>query len=81
MGNLYYFIFALIEIITFVKTSPMSKIKNSFYIGILLASLQYGCVPAKEFQALQDKNLKCEDEREKFSTENESLNVRVESGC
>lgn len=55
----------------------MSKISKSLYICIVLASLLLGCVPAKEFQALQDKNLKCEEEREKFSTENESLNVRV----
>jgi len=60
-----------------VKIAFMSKIKNSLYIGLLLASFLIGCVPAKEFQALQDKNLKCEEEREKFSTENESLNVRV----
>lgn len=31
------------------------------------------CVPAKEFQALQDKNVKCEEERERYFTENESL--------
>lgn len=55
----------------------MLRIKNSFYIGLLLASSLASCVPAKEFQALQDKNLKCEEEREKFSTENQSLNVRV----
>jgi len=55
----------------------MSKISKSLYICIVLASFLLGCVPAKEFQALQDKNLKCEEEREKFSTENESLNVRV----
>jgi chemotaxis protein MotB len=37
----------------------------------------FSCVPAKEFQALQDKNQKCEEERERFSTENTGLNVRV----
>ncbi|MDY0255138.1 MAG: OmpA family protein [Tenuifilaceae bacterium] len=35
------------------------------------------CVPAKEFQALQDKNVKCEEERERFSIENEALEVNV----
>lgn len=55
----------------------MSKIKISLYFGAIVVLFLFGCVPAKEFQALQDKNLKCEDEREKFSTENESLNVRV----
>ena len=33
------------------------------------------CVPAKEFQALQDKNIKCEEEREKLAIENESLEI------
>ena len=54
----------------------MTKMKINL-IGIGLVSLVlFACVPAKEFQALQDKNLKCEEERERFSTENESLNVR-----
>jgi len=52
--------------------------KKIFYsICIVSISLFFACVPAKEFQALQDKNLKCEEEREKFSTENESLSVRA----
>jgi len=34
------------------------------------------CVPAKEFQELQDKNMKCEEERDRLSTENESLTVK-----
>lgn len=55
----------------------MSKVKFPLYICIFFVSFLISCVPAKEFQALQDKNLKCEEEREKFSTENESLNVRV----
>lgn len=44
---------------------------------ILTAAFMFSCVPAKEFQALQDKNQKCEEERERFSTENTGLNVRV----
>jgi len=55
----------------------MSKIRKSLYICMAFSAMLLACVPAKEFQALQDKNLKCEDEREKFSTENQSLNVRV----
>mgnify|MGYP001235184134 CR=1 FL=1 len=51
--------------------------KFIYFIGIASISLLFACVPAKEFQALQDKNLKCEEEREKFSTENESLSVRA----
>lgn len=49
-------------------------------IGILAVGLTsiivFSCVPAKEFQALQDKNQKCEEERERFSVENQSVNVK-----
>ena len=55
----------------------MLRIKSTLYFCLIFASAFLGCVPAKEFQTLQDKNLKCEEEREKFSIENESLNVRV----
>jgi len=54
-------------------------LNKKFFYSICIASISllFACVPAKEFQALQDKNLKCEEEREKFSTENESLSVRA----
>ncbi len=52
----------------------MIKLLNT---SIILIAIMWACVPAKEFQALQDKNLKCEEEREKFSTENEALTTRV----
>lgn len=48
---------------------------------VLIVSLTFctivvsSCVPAKEFQQLQDKNTKCEEERERFLIENESLLV------
>ncbi|MDD2278256.1 MAG: OmpA family protein [Bacteroidales bacterium] len=45
------------------------KIIWIFLIGIIVQS----CVPAKEFQALQDKNIKCEEERERYFNENETL--------
>ncbi len=38
-------------------------------VGIAIQS----CVPAKEFQALQDKNRECEADRELYYTENEAL--------
>lgn len=53
------------------------KITSILKFGIIVSVLFWSCVPAKEFQALQDKNLKCEEERDKFSTENEALTVRV----
>jgi chemotaxis protein MotB len=46
---------------------------SAIYVGLILSS----CVPAKEFQALQDKNVKCEEERERFSIENEALEVNL----
>lgn len=54
-------------------------LNKKFFYSICIASISllFACVPAKEFQALQDKNLKCEEEREKFSTENELLSVRA----
>ena len=82
MGYPYYFIFA--NRVFFSKiylllhiTLIMTKNKRFIYPSIAVAFLLFSCVPAKEFQALQDKNVKCEEEREKFSTENESLNVKV----
>lgn len=45
-------------------------------ILVVLAIALNSCVPAKEFQSLQDNNTKCEEEREKFSTENEALNTK-----
>lgn len=52
--------------------------KKTILASIGLCSVfLFACVPAKEFQALQDKNLKCEEERDRFSTENESLNIRI----
>ena len=46
---------------------------TAMFAGLFLNS----CVPAKEFQALQDKNVKCEEERERFSIENEALGISV----
>lgn len=43
---------------------------------ILGLAMLAACVPAKEFQALQDKNAKCEEEREKLSVENEALSTK-----
>ncbi|MDI3526358.1 MAG: chemotaxis protein MotB [Tenuifilum sp.] len=51
-------------------TTPTYKILL-FCLGVLTS-----CVPAKEFQALQDKNAKCEEERDKLSIENESLSTK-----
>jgi chemotaxis protein MotB len=54
----------------------MRSIKTNQLSAILLTVLVISaCVPAKEFQALQDKNIKCEEERERFSIENEALEV------
>lgn len=48
-----------------------------FPIALILGlAMLAACVPAKEFQALQDKNAKCEEEREKLSVENEALSTK-----
>ncbi|MGE0079037.1 MAG: OmpA family protein [Bacteroidales bacterium] len=49
------------------------NIVKAVFIGSLVIT---ACVPAKEFQALQDKNSKCEEEREKLTTENEAFSVK-----
>jgi len=49
------------------------NILKSTIFGLLVLT---ACVPAKEFQTLQDKNIKCEEERDKLSTENESLTTK-----
>ncbi len=46
-------------------------------IPILTIAILFSCVPAKEFQKLQDQNQKCEEERERFSIENAGLNVKL----
>ena len=51
----------------------MKRIKLLVVVLGLGAFLMNACVPAKEFQTLQDSNVKCEEERERFSIENESL--------
>ncbi len=55
----------------------MLKVKYSHLLLAIGVSVLQGCVPAREFQALQDKSIKCEEERERFAIENESLGVRA----
>ncbi|HDP76502.1 MAG TPA: flagellar motor protein MotB [Bacteroidales bacterium] len=49
------------------------KYPKALILGFAILS---ACVPAKEFQALQDKYAKCEEEREKLSVENEALSTK-----
>lgn len=55
----------------------MSKKLMLISLACIAGITFFSCVPAKEFQTLQDKNQKCEEERERFLTENESLTVKV----
>ena len=48
---------------------------NRIIAMLVLATLS-ACVPAKEFQALQDTNAQCQEERERLRTENQALGVR-----
>ncbi len=52
---------------------PVNLNFKAILFGALFLS---ACVPAKEFQALQDNNSKCQEEREKLTTENEALSKR-----
>lgn len=51
----------------------MNFIRHKIIVIALIGIVVQSCVPAKEFQALQDKNIKCEEERERYFTENEML--------
>ncbi len=51
----------------------MNLIKRKLILITLVGVFIQACVPAKEFQALQDQHVKCEEERERFFTENEML--------
>lgn len=53
----------------------MNIVKAFSVLLIMLTIAVSSCVPAKEFQLLQDKNAKCEEERERFLVENESLQI------
>jgi len=53
----------------------MNRVYRKALIGLAIVLL-VACVPAKEFRALQEKNQKSEAERERFSDENQVLNVR-----
>ena len=54
----------------------MKQCPKYFKALILGLAILTACVPAKEFQALQDKNAKCEEEREKLTVENEALTTK-----
>ncbi|MDY0199354.1 MAG: OmpA family protein [Tenuifilaceae bacterium] len=53
----------------------MSLVRVYLVVLSILTVAVSSCVPAKEFQLLQDNNTKCEEERERFLVENESLQV------
>ncbi len=51
----------------------MNFTRHKIIVIVLIGIFIQSCVPAKEFQALQDRNIKCEEERERYFTENETL--------
>jgi chemotaxis protein MotB len=51
----------------------MNFTRHKIIVIVLIGIFVQSCVPAKEFQALQDRNIKCEEERERYFTENETL--------
>jgi len=65
----------LLELLIHAKTLEMKK--TVLIIPIVTVAILFSCVPAKEFQNLQDQNQKCQEERERFSIENDGLNVKL----
>ncbi len=65
----------MLELLIHAKTLEMKK--TVLIIPIVTVAILFSCVPAKEFQNLQDQNQKCEEERERFSIENDGLNVKL----
>jgi chemotaxis protein MotB len=51
----------------------MNILKSLAIVFGLTGLLVVSCVPAKEFKALQEKNIICEEDREKLSIENQQL--------
>ncbi len=76
MNNKYNYLYLCQQHDTY---TARTMINRTFYLGIVIIAvfLFDSCVPVKEFQTLQDNNTKCEEERETFSIENESLGVKT----
>lgn len=51
--------------------------RTLLFASIVTVFTLFSCVPVKEFQALQDQNQKCEEERERFTIENSDLSVKL----
>ncbi len=58
-----------------VNIFDMNRITKLAFVAFC-AAFFIGCVPAKEFKALQEKYQKSEAERDRFSDENQALNVK-----
>lgn len=58
-----------------INLFSMNRVYRTVVVG-LASALLVACVPAKEFQSLQEKYQKSEAERERFSDENQALNVK-----
>ncbi len=53
------------------------RLKNISLVSVILISILFSCVPARQYQELKEKNQKCEDERISLKDRNEALNVKV----
>ncbi len=53
------------------------RIKNVFFVLIILISVLFSCVPARQYQDLKTKSQKCEEERTLLKDKNNELNVKV----
>lgn len=61
------------------KTSllPMNSATKTLLLVVLGGASLFSCVPAKQYNLLKDNSQKCEEERSRFSRENDSLKIQV----
>ena len=55
----------------------MKGAQKTLLLAALVGLSLFSCVPAKQYNLLKDNNTKCEEERSRFSRENDSLKIRV----
>ena len=53
----------------------MRILSTSKVVFIILLTLATACVPTQQFKDLQERNIKCEEERDVLFGENEALTV------
>lgn len=55
----------------------MNRATKIVLLAAACGATLFSCVPAKQYNLLKDNNTKCEEERSRFSRENDSLKIQV----